>query len=229
MRNILIGLAVAASAVPQASIASDYGCRVLLCLAAVNGTPQECRPDLKKLFRDLSKGRPFPTCDFVSASAVRGQLQRLIDDPATPDEQRQHLRGIAANAGNSFARQGYGYYDPCPEGTTALGKDLYAVQGTAEDVSNKSRFGFGRPAGDAHRGIGEGNDLAGFGFGHDSALPGKVCVASHIGNTWVRLGLSSRGQTPVRVYERVVLVSPAATPRFIDVFIDDTLYRRVRW
>ena len=45
---------------PQAK--ASFGCEVLLCLAANQGTPQECKPILKKLYKRLSEGKGFPSC-----------------------------------------------------------------------------------------------------------------------------------------------------------------------
>jgi hypothetical protein len=52
--------------------ASDHGCQVLLCMANPGGWSQigECVPPMKKLFKDLAKGKAFPTCTFKSADGV---------------------------------------------------------------------------------------------------------------------------------------------------------------
>lgn len=91
--------------VVSAANASDHGCKVLLCLANPNGprAVSECRPPIDKLFRDLARGRSFPTCDLASAP---GQ-----------------------NGGRSWAQQTVNMYDLCPEGTTALASGSYAIQG----------------------------------------------------------------------------------------------------
>lgn len=51
---------------PTPSLTSDgiYGCAVILCLANPNGWASvgECKPPVKKLFRDLWKGRGWPSC-----------------------------------------------------------------------------------------------------------------------------------------------------------------------
>ena len=93
--------------VASAADASDHGCKVLLCLANPNGprAVSECRPPIDKLFRDLARGRSFPTCDLASAP---GQ-----------------------NGGRSWAQPTMNMYDPCPEGTTALASGFYAIQGAA--------------------------------------------------------------------------------------------------
>lgn len=76
----------------QAAQASDWGCEVLLCLSDPRGptTENECRPPIEKLWKELAKGNPFPSCE-------------LADD--------------SKSGKGSFARQVYEHYDPCPNGT----------------------------------------------------------------------------------------------------------------
>jgi hypothetical protein len=90
--------------------ADDHGCTVLLCLANPAGSMAvaECVAPIKKLHRDLARGRAFPTCDMASA-------------PDTP-------------SGQSWAAHGVSYYDECPMGTTALEAGAYAV-GSAGSAS----------------------------------------------------------------------------------------------
>jgi hypothetical protein len=73
---------------------SDWGCEVLLCLANPAGPTavSECVPPIRRLWRHLARGKPFPTCTMASG----------------PN-------------GSSFAQVGHSHYDPCPAGTTALG------------------------------------------------------------------------------------------------------------
>lgn len=40
------------------------GCKFLLCIAGPWTTIAECRPTVHEVFRDLARGRPFPTCDM---------------------------------------------------------------------------------------------------------------------------------------------------------------------
>lgn len=96
--GLLFGASTAANA-------SDYGCKVLLCLANPNGSTavSQCVPPIDQLHRDLARGRPFPTCDMASA----------------PD----------GTGGRAWAQQGVSYYDPCPPGTTALPSGSLAVEG----------------------------------------------------------------------------------------------------
>lgn len=98
-------LTVAMLGVVTSSWASDYGCKVLLCLAnpASNGGPKgvaECVPPINQLYHDLRKGRPFPTCDLADG-----------------------------NDGSSYARQVYDPYDPCPATLRAAARGTYVVQG----------------------------------------------------------------------------------------------------
>lgn len=46
-----------------------YGCAVILCLANPNGwgSVAQCNPPVKKLFRDLAKGKGWPNCSSDTA------------------------------------------------------------------------------------------------------------------------------------------------------------------
>ena len=52
----------------QPVLASDFGCKVLLCMANPKGPMalKECKPTIKKLYRNLYKGKSFPNCAFQS-------------------------------------------------------------------------------------------------------------------------------------------------------------------
>ena len=85
----LLGL-LALATFTQLSHADDWGCQVLLCLSDPRGprTESECRPPIDRLFNEMRKRHfKFPTCDTASSSN-----------------------------GQSFARMGSDYYDPCPQG-----------------------------------------------------------------------------------------------------------------
>jgi len=47
--------------------ADDWGCQVLLCLSNPGGPMQfaECVPPVQRLWNELARGRPFPTCSGV--------------------------------------------------------------------------------------------------------------------------------------------------------------------
>lgn len=180
-----------------AAHASDYGCKVLLCLANPNGPKavSECVPPINQLFHDLARGRSFPTCDLASSPSAPG--------------------------GPSWAQQGMSYYDTCPSGTTALPSGTYAIQGGPTPT----------PSGTYYTGIGEGDGMSPSSFGDSSSpMPGKVCVGSKVADSWVATGYGDSYSTvPVGVYDRVVLLDPQGSPNIIDVFVNSSLYRRVRW
>lgn len=53
--------------------ANDWGCEVILCLSNPGGPTQyaDCRPPIKKLWRELAKGHAFPTCSGVGFQSSR--------------------------------------------------------------------------------------------------------------------------------------------------------------
>ena len=70
----IIALAVAAAvSATRPAGASEWGCKVLLCLASPGSPTQysECVPQIEKLWRHLAKGRDFPSCDFAGTSDVQ--------------------------------------------------------------------------------------------------------------------------------------------------------------
>jgi hypothetical protein len=90
--------------------ASEYGCKVLLCLSnpASNGGPTgvaECVEPIHQLYHDLAHGKPFPTCDTVDG-----------------------------NDGSCYARVVYDPFDPCPDDAPELALEgEYIVQGALQD------------------------------------------------------------------------------------------------
>lgn len=124
------------------------------------------------------------------------------------------------NGGPSWAQQGYSYYDPCPEGTRALESGALAVQGNTGTPKHLYNT-------EANAGIGEGDGLS---PGDDAGLGQKVCVGNQVGTSYISNydGYRTRSSM-VGVYDRVVLLDPAGSPNIIDVFVNNALYRRVRW
>lgn len=119
--------------------------------------------------------------------------------------------------GKSYAKQNMSYYDPCPTGTTALAQGAYAVLGSQ-----------GQPA--LYTGIGSGDGMEPGTGDNYSPLPGKVCVGSKTGSTTVQTGSGDNYATvEADIYTSVVVQDPQGSPRIIDVFIDEQLFRRVRW
>lgn len=102
MTKLLFVLFVIGAALP--AHASQFGCTVMLCLAnpASNGGPKgvsRCVEPINQLYHDLSRGRPFPTCDLADG-----------------------------NDGSSYARQVYDAYDPCPASLQPAVRGSYIVQ-----------------------------------------------------------------------------------------------------
>lgn len=59
---------------PQLSSSDEHGCKAYLCFAGGMAFP-ECEPTIRKVKRDLARGRGFPQCSFLSNSdgSVGGQ------------------------------------------------------------------------------------------------------------------------------------------------------------
>lgn len=55
--------------------ADDWGCEVLLCLSNPAGPTAvtQCVPPIKKLWRELAKGRAFPTCMMNNSNSSSAQ------------------------------------------------------------------------------------------------------------------------------------------------------------
>lgn len=94
------------------------GCLVLLCLAAPSwcAIPQ-CVPPVKQLFRDLARGKPFPTCSMSgtgnNANHARSnapafcppQYTRVIDAESAPIYQCDYKGAISVSInGAPFSR-----------------------------------------------------------------------------------------------------------------------------
>jgi hypothetical protein len=108
---------VASSVVPTPARAVD-GCLVLLCLAAPSwrAIPQ-CVPPVRQLFRDLARGKPFPTCAMSGAGNVARhrwssapafcppQYTRVFDGESAPIYQCDYSGAISVSInGAPFSR-----------------------------------------------------------------------------------------------------------------------------
>lgn len=62
--------------------ADDWGCQVILCLSNPGGPTQyaECRPPIEKLWRELARGRAFPSCSGVGFRASRPRYEPYYCD-----------------------------------------------------------------------------------------------------------------------------------------------------
>lgn len=168
------------------AVASDYGCKVLLCLANPAGPTavSQCVPPITQLWRDLAHVPPraFPACD---------------------------------EARPAIAVQTSTWYDPCPDGTSALEEGTYALQQGAPDSAVPAL------------GIGTGDNLYPT---QETMLSSKVCVGRQVGMIGMSFGSGENSTSAlVNIYDRVAILDPATSPNAIDVYLNGALYRRVRW
>jgi hypothetical protein len=186
---------------------SDWGCEVLLCLANPNGPTavSECRPPIERLWRHLARGRSFPTCNLASG----------------PN-------------GRSYASPGYSLYDSCPQGTTEAAQGqtvMLAAPMAASTTPTSYRSGVTTTyaqasTGYGYIGIGDGSTQSPFMSGDSGPPPAKVCVAGFRGTTTMGYGDSTY---EVAMYDSIFVQQPQLSPRFIDVYIDNNVWHRVRW
>jgi hypothetical protein len=99
------------------------GCLVLLCLAAPSwrAIPQ-CVPSVKQLFRDLARGKPFPTCSMSGAGNNANhawssaptfcppQYTRVFEGDNAPTYQCDYTGAISISInGAPFSRTWWGF------------------------------------------------------------------------------------------------------------------------
>lgn len=107
VRSFALSVAVVATTAPGQ--ASEYGCKVLLCLSnpADNGGPKgvaECVPTIDRLYRDLHLGRPFPRCDEAGSDTYAVQVFDPYD--LCPARLQPAAAGVLVAPGRLEARQG---------------------------------------------------------------------------------------------------------------------------
>lgn len=64
--NLALAIALPVLAFSSTAKADNYGCEALLCFAGGKGL-SECQPTIKRVLKDLSKGKGFPHCSFVKS------------------------------------------------------------------------------------------------------------------------------------------------------------------
>lgn len=172
--------------------ASDYGCKVLLCLSNPNGPTavSQCVPPIQQLWDDLAHFRGFPTCDMSDG-----------------------------NDGSAHATPVVNAYDPCPTGTSEAPAGAYIVQGTGSSGSFTL-------AGDPAVNL-PGNQCDG-GCGGNYGNQGPLACVGNPAGTYHAGGYGDDGGYDVAVYNKVVWQQPKS-PRAIDVYVNNTLYKRVHW
>lgn len=84
--------------------ADNYGCEALLCFAGGKGL-SECQPTVKRVLRDLSKGKGFPHCSFVKGDGVT-ENNAISTRMFTERSNRPICRDGVTRANRSFV----GYY-----------------------------------------------------------------------------------------------------------------------
>lgn len=196
--RIVLGAAIAVLA-PMA-VASDYGCRVLMCMSNPQGpmAVQQCQPPIQRFMQEQAKKPPdpFPSCEEGAPATMQGANRP---------------------------------YDFCPEGTSALGEQVEAIQLAPSVYAQMAgplpwMQGGAMPEGlQIEVGIGEGTTT---GLGRRN----KVCVGKPLGTLTFRSGSGEFVEMKtVNVFEQLSTMAPAASPRVIDVYIENKLYRSVRY
>lgn len=181
----------------------DWGCEVLLCLANPAGptAAPACVPPIQRLWRDLRRGRPFPSC-----------------------------RMAAGPNGRSYAQPGWSSYDPCPDGSSELPAGQFAELAAPMPATvlltrsgAASTYAAASP-GLLYAGIGNGAD--GLPYRSEAPPPVKVCVAGlrDTRSAWIGDAVAAVGR-----YDAVYVSPMQASARVIDVYVDDTFWHRVRW
>ena len=116
------------------------GCRVLLCLAAPSWREiPQCVPTIQQLFRDLARGKPFPSCGMSGAGDNANhawsnaptfcppQYTRVIDSESAPIYQCDYSGAITVSInGAIFSRTWWSFggdsvTDFSPAAKTQLG------------------------------------------------------------------------------------------------------------
>lgn len=199
VRLLRMGGIVALTTAAGAANADTWGCQVLLCLSNPSGPTavKECEPPINRLWKALNKRHPDP---FPSCEEAKAQ--------------------------GSWAEKTTSWYDPCPEGTTALPAGSRAVR--ASDVDVSAGYAALRPDAPVLTGVGEGLQYTG---AFDETRQAKVCVGKQLGVAMATNqngdGASVAGVVPC--YDRIAMVDPATSPNAINVHVDSKLVRVVRY
>jgi hypothetical protein len=80
VKSVSSKLATVACLFVTSAQASDHGCTVVMCLSNPAGPTavSECMAPIKKLWRDLSKGRAFPSCDEADGAEGKKSFVRQV-------------------------------------------------------------------------------------------------------------------------------------------------------
>ena len=183
------------------AFASLHGCTVLLCLLNPNGWSSvgECVDPIKKLFHDLKKLRPFPSCDSSDG-----------------------------NDGSSYVKPITSHYDSCPTGTTALGFGQYAVKKKYDNNFGffipDANYTIGIGSGD---GLEPGGWILGERHRQlpDKTCVGKKLSETTVQTGSGRYYKTNTAG----VYDKIEFLSPQGGNTVLDVFLEGNFDKRVRY
>lgn|GEM_PF-738566 len=208
--------------------ASDYGCKVLLCLSNPNGPTavSECRPPIERLWDDLHHGRPFPSCEEGSPAVAKLGLSYYDPCPTGTT-----ALPVGAQATLSVAMPPA--QPPVPPTTVITLPNGAQATVPALPVAYQAPM-VNVAYGQLYSGIGEGGSPptsgGGDGGGDSGYVAGqKVCVGNLVGSYVTGNGGDSGSYYTVGQYDSILLIDPPTSIRAIDVYIGDLWYRRVRW
>lgn len=101
VKSWFLGMALAMLSMFAASSAHAVdGCKLLLCLAGNWRNISECRPTVLEAFRDMARGRPFPTCGMSGAGNSAGN--NWADQSTCPAMYRQYDSESGAYSGCTY-------------------------------------------------------------------------------------------------------------------------------
>lgn len=95
IRTLLLAVGVSGLAGFTPAARAVGGCQVLLCFAAANWREiPQCVPTIRQVLRDLSRGRPFPTCK-MSGPANSGKHQWASAPDYCPPQYTRVFEGVS--------------------------------------------------------------------------------------------------------------------------------------
>jgi hypothetical protein len=184
----------------SAARADNWGCEVLLCLSNPSG-PTAVSQCEPPIKKLYSVLSQKPPGDFPKCDMAKNK-----------------------QSGNSWAEQSNNWFNECPAGTKQIERNELAIQGDANTLSGMQPIDLGK----AVSGLDETTSSSEMPVGSNTTL--KVCGNTLLGTVKV----TSRQDdavysTDVNVYKQIVFIDRAKSPRLINVYINDQLYRQVRW
>ncbi len=93
-----LAVAVLGLAPLMAQAEDSWACEVVLCLANPNGATavKECVAPIKKLYKQLAKGKPFPYCDMNSNDSQGNSAKNtMLSGKNCPEQHRFYVGKVA--------------------------------------------------------------------------------------------------------------------------------------